>query len=129
MKNFILTFITVLAGGLLGYWGVPWWSLVPVGLAAGWLIRNTPARGFAAGFLAGFLLWGIWAFALDHANEGILSARIGMLFQCLGNWMLILITALLGGLVAGFAVLSGSLGYDLAFPPKKGPYARRRRRR
>ena len=73
------------------------------------LVAQRPGKAFLAGFLGLFLLWGCVALWLDIRNKGVLSGRIGELLG-LGNnsMLLILVTALLGGLVAGFAALSGS---------------------
>lgn len=125
MRNFLIPFAFILALGGLSYWGLPWWTIVPVGILAGWWLKPKPG----AGFLAGFLLWGATAFLLNYGNGGILSARVGQLFQGLGGWALVLVTGLIGGLLASLSVLTGKFGRDLAFPPKKGLYARRRRKR
>ena len=125
MKNFLTIFFFVLALGLLCIWGLPWWAIVPIGLLAGWFFKPS----FGAGFLAGFLLWGVPALVLDRGNDGILSARVGQLFQGLGSWTLILITGLIGGILASLSVLVARYGRDWAFPPKKGYYERRRKRR
>ena len=46
---------------------------------------------------------------MDNANDGILSVKIASLLPLGGSkWMLIIVTALIGGLIAGFAALSGS---------------------
>jgi len=61
------------------------------------------------GFLGVALLWGIAAFQIDIANEGILSARMEEIF---GRNMLLL-TILLGGLLGGMGALTGTLGQRL----------------
>lgn len=129
MRNFLLTFFFVLALGLSCVWGVPWWGLTLIGALAGWLLRPTPGTGFNAGFLAGFLLWLGLALALNSANDGVLSARIGRLFGNIGGWLLVLITGLFGGILASFGVLTGRFARDLVFPPAAGRKRRRRRRR
>ena len=46
---------------------------------------------------------------MDLANEGVLSVKIASLLPLGGSkWMLMIVTAFVGGLVAGFAALSGS---------------------
>lgn len=129
MKNLSYLFLFIFALGLLGFWGLPWWTLVLIGLVAGWWFRPTAGTGFLGGFLAGFLLWGALSIYLNWLNDGILAARIGILFQGVGSATLILVTGLFGGLLAGLAVLAGIYAREWAFPPKKGPYARRKRRR
>ena len=129
MRNALLILLFIVALSLPAFWGLPWWALALIGIVAGWWFRSSARAGFLGGFLAGFLLWGGLSFFYNWSNDGILSARIGALFQGIGSGTLILITGLIGGLLAGLSVLSGHFAREWAFPPKKGPYARRRRRR
>lgn len=101
----ILTALFSFIAGLL----LPWWSIAVVAFLVALFIHQGPARSFLAGFLATFLLWCILSWWIDMKNESILSSRIGTLLG-VGNhpFLLILITGLVGGLVAGFAALSGS---------------------
>jgi len=56
-----------------------------------------------------FLLWGGLAFWIDVSNDHVLSKKIAAILPLGGNSiLLILVTALVGGLVAGFAAMSGS---------------------
>jgi hypothetical protein len=55
---------------------------------------------------------------MDLANEGVLSVKIASLLPLGGSkWLLMIVTAFVGGLVAGFAALSGS--YLRSSNPKK----------
>jgi hypothetical protein len=63
---------------------------------------------FAATFLGLFLLWAIMALMIDSANDHLLSQKIATILPLHGSSeLLILITALVGGLVSGFAGLTG----------------------
>lgn len=95
---------------LIGQWWLPWYALVAAALLVGALFRLGAGGSFAAGFLAGFLLWGGYAWYLDNRNGGLLSARMGELFGGLPGAALLAATALLGGLLAGLGALAGSLG-------------------
>ena len=88
---------------------LPWWIIAPIAFALTYLFQLKPLQAFLAGFLALFLLWAGMAFFIDHANEHILSQRIAMLLHLSQPILLIFITGLIGGLVAGFAGLSGGL--------------------
>ncbi|MCG2616663.1 hypothetical protein LZZ85_20355 [Terrimonas sp. NA20] len=101
----LLTALLSFVGGLYA----PWWSLALMSFLVAVLVAQRPGKAFLAGFLALFLLWGCVALWLDVRNKGLLSARIGELLG-LGSSsiLLILVTALIGGLVAGFAALTGS---------------------
>ncbi|HAO45859.1 MAG TPA: hypothetical protein PLZ45_14865 [Ferruginibacter sp.] len=88
---------------------LPWWSIALAAFAVAALIPQKPGRSFFAGFLALFLLWGLLSLWMSNANEHILAHKISLLMLNMDNpWLLVLATALIGALVAGFAALSGS---------------------
>ena len=107
MKNTLLVVVFVLAFGQLCHVGLPWWGVAPIAAVAGWLFPMPAGRNLLAGFVAGFLLWAAAALMLDVPNEGILSSRIGTLFVGLPRWGILLLTGLLGGLLAGLGCLTG----------------------
>ncbi|MDB5196467.1 MAG: hypothetical protein JWP88_838 [Flaviaesturariibacter sp.] len=88
---------------------LPWWSLAIVAFLVALLVPQSIGKSFLAGFAGIFLLWAILAFWIDVQNNHVLSQKIAQLFK-LGNAsvLLILITALIGALVGGFAAMSGS---------------------
>jgi hypothetical protein len=104
----ILTALLAYAIGL--FTSLPWFSFAVVAFVVALAIHQKPFKAFVAGFIALFLLWGILAFAIDVANEHILSKKVAQILPLQGNhYLLILITALVGALVSGFASLTGSL--------------------
>lgn len=131
--RFILRFILVgLIGFLFGKY-LPQFPLWPsmigaflVGLLLStkrkkWIFgkKQAPANAFLAGFLALLLVWGFIAFSKDAANASLLSEKIGGVFDVFlgieGEWfipkpfMLVLITALVGGLAGGLSTMTGNL--------------------
>src|ERR1700745_1493960 len=105
--------VVVLLTALLGY-AAPlyftWWSFAVTSFIIAVLVHQKAWVAFAATFLGLFLLWAILALIIDSANDHLLSQKIAMLFPLNGSSsLLILITALVGGLVSGFAGLTGSL--------------------
>jgi len=119
MKQSLLTILFILAVGQLSRFGLPWWAVAPIGAVAGWLFQQMPAKSLVSGFIGGFLLWLLQALWLDMGNEGILSGRIGSLFMGLSTALLLAITGLLGGLLAGFGCLTGRLARDLVVQTAK----------
>jgi hypothetical protein len=100
----LITLLSFAAGLYL-----PWWSIAVCAFIVSILIVQPPLRSFLAGFAAGFLLWLIFSWIIDSANSHILSRRIAAIFPLGGiPFLLILITAFIGGLVAGMAALSGT---------------------
>lgn len=108
MKFVVSVLLTALLSFISGLY-LPWWgfALVSFGLSA--LIAQKPGWSFLSGFLALFLLWGALAWTTDSRNNGILSHKIAQIFPLQGSsFLLIVVTALVGGLVSGVAALSGS---------------------
>ena len=109
MKFFNATLLTAVLSFIGGIYIPVWWSFAIAALLVAFLIHQKGGKAFFAGFLSLFILWGALAFWIDMKNEGVLSARIATLLPLGGSkWALILITAFIGALVAGFAALSGS---------------------
>jgi hypothetical protein len=101
----ILTCLLAFIGGLF----LPWWSIAIVSLLVSIILIQNPGKAFLAGFLGVFLLWGGLAVWINMKNEGILASKIASVLPLGGSAIvLILVTSFIGGLVAGFAAMSGS---------------------
>ncbi|TZF82570.1 hypothetical protein FW774_13755 [Pedobacter sp. BS3] len=90
---------------------LPWWIIVPVAFALS-LWRSTAGKNaFKSGFWAIFLLWIGTALYYTIPNQNLLANRVAQLFmlpETSISWIVILlVTALIGGLVAGLAALAG----------------------
>jgi len=87
----------------------PWWSIAIVAFVIAVLIPQKPFPSFLTGFLALYLLWFALTVYISNNNEHILAHKVSVLILKMDNpFALILITALIGALVAGFAALAGS---------------------
>jgi hypothetical protein len=108
MKFILATLLTATLAFLAGMF-LPWWSIAIVSfLVALFLIRHI-GLGFLSGFLGIFICWGLLALWIDIKNESILSYKIAQIFPLGGSSaLLILLTALVGSLVGGFAAMAGS---------------------
>ena len=70
-------------------------------------IPQAPLVSFITGFIALFLLWGIMSFWISTNNNHILAHRVSLLIFKIDNpFLLIMVSALIGALVAGFAALT-----------------------
>ena len=88
---------------------LPWWLIAVVAFIVAAIIPQKPMWSFLAGFTALFLLWGGLAWYLSSNNNHILAHRVSLLIlKSDSPAFLILTTALIGSLVAGFAALAGS---------------------
>jgi hypothetical protein len=112
MVKFILYLLGIAAAGFLVQLQFPWWSIAVLAAIAGAFTGFGTGRNFLLGFLSVFILWAGYAFWLDAGNEGILSARVAVLFS-VGASTLPLISGLIGGLVGGLAAAAGGLGSKL----------------
>ena len=108
-----MKFITVLLlTALLGfatplYFG--WWSFAATSFIIALFIQQKAFIAFIAGFAGMALLWLFFTLIIDNANQHILSQKIAQILPLNGSSLLIiLITSLTGGLISGFASLSGS---------------------
>ena len=118
MKFFNSFLLTALLSFIAGIYISYWWFFAVVAFLVAALIHQKGFKAFFAGFLALFVLWFVLAFWMDLANEGVLSVKIASILPLDGSkWLLMIITAFVGGLVAGFAALSGS--YLRSSNPKK----------
>ena len=108
MKLASAILLTALISFVAGLY-LPWWSVAIAALLVSILIPMIPYQSFLAGFIGVFLFWGLLAAWIDFKNNSILSQKIAQILPLGGSpVLLILLTAFIGALVAGFAALSGS---------------------
>lgn len=118
MKFINSVLLTALLSFIAGIYISYWWFFAVIAFLVAVLIHQRGLKAFSAGFLALFILWFVLAFWMDIANESVLSVKIASLLPLGGSkWLLMIVTAVIGGLVAGFAALSGS--YLRSSNPKK----------
>lgn len=107
--RFILALLLTASLAFLAGLRLEWWSIALVAFLVALLIPQTVSNSFLSGFAGIFLLWALLAFWIDHKNGSTLSQRMAELFKLGGSSiLLILVTALIGGLVGGFAAMAGS---------------------
>ncbi|MDQ6903523.1 MAG: hypothetical protein M3139_10985 [Bacteroidota bacterium] len=87
----------------------PWWSIALVSFLVVALIPQSPFMSFFSGFLALFLLWGTLTYWISTNNDHILAHRVSLLIlNTDSSFLLIISSALIGALVAGFGALTAS---------------------
>jgi len=108
MRFLLATLLTATLCFITGMY-TPWWSLAVVAFAVALIIKQPIGLAWLSGFVAIFFLWGGLAALLQIRNKSMLAQKIANLLPLHGNtvWLL-LITAFVGALVAGFAAMSGS---------------------
>jgi hypothetical protein len=108
MKFLVALLLTALLAFAAGLW-FPWWSIAIAAFVIALLVHQKAGKAFIAGFLGVFLLWGILALMRDIPNDSLLSKKIAEILPLGGSTvLLIVITAFIGALVAGFGAMSGS---------------------
>jgi hypothetical protein len=110
MKLATAIFLTAFLGFVIGlFTNLPWWSFIFTSFIVAMSVHQKATKAFVAGFVGLFVLWAFLAILKDTANEHILSTKVAKLFPLGGSyWLLILITAFIGGLVSGLAATAGS---------------------
>lgn len=107
LSAIVLTAFLAFVAGL--YTALPWWSFTITSLLVAVAVHQRPGRAFLSGFLGIFLLWAGMALWKDMANEHVLSSKVAQVLPLGGSYLvLILVTGVVGGLVGGFAALTGS---------------------
>jgi hypothetical protein len=110
MKFIVAILLTALLSFAAGLFAVlPWWSFAICSFFVALAIHQKAWKAFLAAFIALALLWGLMAAYLDMRNEHLLGNKVAdILLKVENSFILILLTAFIGGLVAGFAAMTGS---------------------
>ena len=108
MKFFIsLILIALLSFATCLY--LPWWMVSVVGFIVVALIPQSAGKAFICGFLSVFILWFALSFWISNNNNHILAHKVSLLILKMDNpYLLMILTALIGGLVAGFGAMTAS---------------------
>ena len=105
-----MLFLIILILSFISSYLLPWWVAALIAFLAALFVGKTSGKAFVSGFGAIFVLWVILALMKSIPNDNILASRVIQLFPLPHQWiLLLLITALIGGLVGGLAALSGVL--------------------
>ncbi len=103
--SFLLTALLSFAACLY----LPWWSIAVAAFIISALIPQKPFVSFITGFLSAFILWSVLAFWLSNNNDHLLAHKVSIIILKIDNpYLLIAATGVIGGMVAGFAALTGS---------------------
>jgi hypothetical protein len=108
MRFLLATLLTASLSFIAGIF-LPWWSIAIVAFLVALLIKQKILLAYLAGFTGIFFLWGVLALIIDIKNNSILSHKIAQIFPLNGSaFSLVMVTAFIGAIVAGFAAMSGS---------------------
>ncbi len=103
--KFFIQFIAIIIVAFILELFMPWWCIAIAAFAAGYALKSS--ANFLAGLIGIALLWLIKAWMLDASSAAPLAERVAAIFS-LSKPLLLVVTALIGGLVGGFAAMSGA---------------------
>lgn len=83
----------------------PWWTLAIAAFTVAFLFDNKGFVSFAAGFLGVGIIWLGMAYYINYATDALLTNKLNQLLPINS----LALTFLTGGLVGGFAGLTGAL--------------------
>ena len=105
-----MLFLLILLASLLLQLFLPWWVIAPAAFFVCLWKASSGGHAFRHSFAAIFILWSVAALYHTVQNDHILARRVGEMFTLTSenNWiLLVLITALIGGLASAVAGLAG----------------------
>lgn len=118
--KFIISIIIIMLLSFVACLYFPWWSVAIVAFLVAALIPQPPMVSFFSGFIALFVLWGVLCFWISNNNNDILAHRVSLLIFKIDNpFILVIASALIGALVAGFASLTASYIRPVGFIENK----------
>ena len=118
--KFILSVILIMLLSFAACLYMPWWSIAIAAFIVTAVVPLRAGIAFLAGFTALFVLWGGLAWWISTNNDNILAHRISLLLLKIDSpAILILATALIGGLTGSFAAMAGSLLRSIIYKGKR----------
>ena len=106
--KFALKIIFTIATAYLMQRYMAWWSVVLASFLISLILSSKGLSSFFAGFLGIGLLWFYMAWRIDSTTGSILTDKVAEIFTLPNSFLLIAVTAVIGGLAGGFGALAGS---------------------
>ncbi len=87
---------------------LPWWSIAIAGFISGIIFTQKPGQAFLNGFSGIFALWAAVSLYIYFVNQGLLAERLADLFSLPHGLLVIILTALIGGICGGLSAVTGN---------------------
>lgn len=104
-------FITLFVASLIAQLLSPWWIILPITLFISYFFNKSPWFSFIISFVTIYLMWLLFSAYQSSMNDHLLGNRIGVLFGLPSNFdgwfLMVLISGIPGGIVAGLGGLAG----------------------
>lgn len=108
-----LTLTIIILTLVMGYF-FEWWTVAIAAFIGGAIFGKSSGETFVKGMIAVIIVWLLMVCYYHFSTQGILSNKIAQILPVAGNvGILIVVTALIGGLVGGFGAMSGFLVRNL----------------
>ena len=91
----------------------PWWIVAVCAFIINLFLPTKGFNAFLSGFLGVGLLWLLFAWLIDIDTSSVLTEKVASLLTLNNASLLVALTGMVGGLVGGFAAVSGSLFRNL----------------
>jgi hypothetical protein len=104
-----MVFLIILIASFLLQLVLPWWLIVIIAFITCGLIGKTGKVSFWQPFLAIALLWTAMALFKSLPNQNLLASRVASMLGLQLWWWIMVISSVLGAVVAG---ISGYFGYQ-----------------
>jgi hypothetical protein len=109
MIKFLVAILLTAALAFVSGLYLNWWGIAIAAFLVALMVHQRAGKAFLAGFTGVFLLHGGLALWIDSVNDSLLSVKISELLPLGGSSiLLVLVTAFIGGLLAGFAAMTAS---------------------
>lgn len=115
----LIQIILIAAASYLAEMFFPWWTAAGSAFIIVSLMPTRSMKAFLAGFLGVGLLWFAGALYYSIQTDFILTSKVVQLLQVSNSVVVVVVTALLGGLTGGMAALSGNHLNKLLHEPSR----------
>ncbi|MBL7858491.1 MAG: hypothetical protein JNM57_12440 [Cyclobacteriaceae bacterium] len=105
--KFLIQFLAIIVSAFMLELFLPWYSVAIAAFVFGYGLKSK--ANFLAGFLSISLLWFVKAWLIHTNDVNDLAGKVAKIFPLGETYLLFLTTILIGGLVGGFACLTGAL--------------------
>jgi len=108
-----LTVTVIILVFVMGYL-FEWWTVAIASFIGGAILGKSSGETFVKGMVAVIIVWLLMVCYYHFSTQGILSNKIAQILPVGGNvTVLIVVTVLIGGIVGGWAAMSGFLVRNL----------------
>lgn len=97
-----------------------WWVTVLAAAMINFIIYSKGPSSFISGFLGIGFLWFFTALLTDINTDSVLTEKVAAIFSLPNATLLVVVTAIIGGIAGGFGGLTGSLLRTWIIPPRWG---------